>query len=434
MNDGLGRLSRKLPHVLAAVGWLACGISCSGSGGGSLIELYDAAVTSFDVGTYPSFAEDPEPVSLVDIEGDVKLALTPPFPGRILYDLRLPPSAFLEIAPALVTTQLVRRARVSYSISVEHDGVITELYSNVLRLNDANAWNPLRLDLRAWSEERVRLVLETEPVPERSNPLWADRVQTVWGEPLVISSRTADIAATARQWASSWTNRWVELAGWGGLLPEDIELAFALAINMLLGGLLSIGIRELYKSYAGSASNREAFARTFPMFTLVTILVITIVQASLALSLGLIGALSIVRFRSAVKNPEDIVYLLFNISVGLALGANQRALAVIATLIVAVVVVLRDVANRNDYERAVQLTLSGDAKDFFDVSRESVLTRLGRLAAPLTLQRCDQSQDHIELRVISVLEGATSLEAVARRIRDAFPNLRLEYVDLDEID
>ena len=61
----------------------------------------------------------------------------------------------------------------------------------------------------------------------------------------------------------------------------------------------------------------------FIPLAIITTLVITVIKFSLALSLGLVGALSIVRFRAAIKEPEELVYLFFIIGIGLANGANQ---------------------------------------------------------------------------------------------------------------
>ena len=60
------------------------------------------------------------------------------------------------------------------------------------------------------------------------------------------------------------------------------------------------------------------------MLTMITLLVISVVKSSLALSLGLVGALSIVRFRTAIKDPEELIFLFFAIAIGLGLGADQR--------------------------------------------------------------------------------------------------------------
>ena len=63
-------------------------------------------------------------------------------------------------------------------------------------------------------------------------------------------------------------------------------------------------------------------------------LIITIIQSSVALSLGLVGALSIVRFRAAIKDPEELTFLFLVIGIGLATGANKPILATIAILLI----------------------------------------------------------------------------------------------------
>ena len=65
-----------------------------------------------------------------------------------------------------------------------------------------------------------------------------------------------------------------------------------------------------------------------------TMLIITIIQSSVALSLGLVGALSIVRFRAAIKDPEELTFLFLVIGIGLANGANKPILATIAILLI----------------------------------------------------------------------------------------------------
>ena len=74
--------------------------------------------------------------------------------------------------------------------------------------------------------------------------------------------------------------------------------------------------------------------------SIVTCLVITVIKFSLALSLGLVGALSIVRFRAAIKEPERLIYLFLIIGIGLASGANQFLVAIIATIFVSIILLI----------------------------------------------------------------------------------------------
>ena len=71
------------------------------------------------------------------------------------------------------------------------------------------------------------------------------------------------------------------------------------------------------------------FSKNFVVLGVATCIVIMIVKSSLALSLGLVGALSIVRFRAAIKEPEELVYLFLIIAVGLGTGANQLVIITI---------------------------------------------------------------------------------------------------------
>ena len=88
-------------------------------------------------------------------------------------------------------------------------------------------------------------------------------------------------------------------------LTESAPISFtSLFINLGIGAIVSILLKIHYKKYGSTISNREEFSNIFPFILLTTTLVITIVKSSLALSLGLVGALSIVRFRTPIKEPE----------------------------------------------------------------------------------------------------------------------------------
>ena len=95
----------------------------------------------------------------------------------------------------------------------------------------------------------------------------------------------------------------VEIFGDGTISISD------LVINLLLGMGLSIGLAIYYLKFGHTYSDRTNHARILPILAVTTLLVITVVKSSLALSLGLVGALSIVRFRTPIKEPEELVYL-----------------------------------------------------------------------------------------------------------------------------
>ena len=104
--------------------------------------------------------------------------------------------------------------------------------------------------------------------------------------------------------------------------PIDIPLGNFI-LNLCLTILLTVAISFLYSKYGNSISNRKSFGDNYPLIGIATFLIITIIKSSLALSLGLVGALSIVRFRSAIKEPEELSYIFFTIAIALGFGANQ---------------------------------------------------------------------------------------------------------------
>ena len=107
-------------------------------------------------------------------------------------------------------------------------------------------------------------------------------------------------------------------------LNQNIEIDFGnFLIGLILSLLLAYCVKLTYIKVGRALNDKDYFSDTFIPLALITTLVITVIKFSLALSLGLVGALSIVRFRTPIKEPEELVYLFFIISIGLANGANQ---------------------------------------------------------------------------------------------------------------
>ena len=107
-------------------------------------------------------------------------------------------------------------------------------------------------------------------------------------------------------------------------LNQNISLELdSFVLSLIVASILSFIIQIFYLKFPTTLSNRLDFSKNFVVLGIATTIVITIVKSSLALSLGLVGALSIVRFRAAIKEPEELIYLFLIISVGLGCGAGQ---------------------------------------------------------------------------------------------------------------
>jgi hypothetical protein len=122
-----------------------------------------------------------------------------------------------------------------------------------------------------------------------------------------------------------------ELLGLTGSIPVALD---TLLVNLLICLVLSLFLAWFYTRYGRTFVNRSKLASTLPVLALTVLLVISVVKTSLALSLGLVGALSIVRFRTAIKEPEELIYLFIAIALGIGLGADQRVVTVAAFVVI----------------------------------------------------------------------------------------------------
>ena len=124
-------------------------------------------------------------------------------------------------------------------------------------------------------------------------------------------------------------------------LNSNIEINITnFIIAILVSAILAFLIKKVYIYSSQTLSNKEYFSDLFIPLSIITCLVITVIKFSLALSLGLVGALSIVRFRAAIKEPEELIYLFLIIGIGLAAGANQFLVAIIATVFISLILIV----------------------------------------------------------------------------------------------
>ena len=138
-------------------------------------------------------------------------------------------------------------------------------------------------------------------------------------------------------------------------LNEPIQINLITFVeSLILAAFLSFIIQLTYLKFSTALSNKFDFSKNFVILGLATALVITIVKSSLALSLGLVGALSIVRFRAAIKEPEEIAYLFLCIAIGLGLGANYTLITVIGFFVIlTLTVLLNRYSGKNDNQERI---------------------------------------------------------------------------------
>ena len=123
------------------------------------------------------------------------------------------------------------------------------------------------------------------------------------------------------------------------LASQNIEVNIqSFVIGIILSVFLAFLVQQTYIKLSTTLSNKREFSKTFLVLAATTTIIITIVKSSLALSLGLVGALSIVRFRAAIKEPEELVYLFLLIGIGLGCGAGQFIIVSIGVIIILILI------------------------------------------------------------------------------------------------
>lgn len=115
-----------------------------------------------------------------------------------------------------------------------------------------------------------------------------------------------------------------------------LDTLIGLAVALMIGLFIFV----IYKKTLTGVLYSEGFALTLVGLSLVTTLVIMAVTSNVVLSLGMVGALSIVRFRAAIKEPVEIVFLFWSLAVGIVIGAGMIPLAVIGSGIIGVILLL----------------------------------------------------------------------------------------------
>lgn len=111
-------------------------------------------------------------------------------------------------------------------------------------------------------------------------------------------------------------------------------------ISLVIATLIGIYIYQIYKIALKKVFYSRSFNESLVLLTIITTSIILTIQFSVVVSLGMVGALSIVRFRTAIKEPIDLVFLFWSISIGIICGARQYIIAIILSVIVSAVIFL----------------------------------------------------------------------------------------------
>ena len=197
-------------------------------------------------------------------------------------------------------------------------------------------------------------------------------------------------------------------------------------IGLVVAAILALILKYFYLHYASSISNRAKFASNFVPLALTTMLVISVVQASIALSLGLVGALSIVRFRAAIKEPEELTYLFLSIAIGLVAGANKPVLAILALAVILPLIYINRVFRSKDQAAKDQLFINIKTSTF-DLSTLS--KRMAEAFPYVEMKRMDQNKDGLFVSYLSKAEQLSQINDLMALLKKEDPEIEISVVD-----
>lgn len=210
-----------------------------------------------------------------------------------------------------------------------------------------------------------------------------------------------------------------------GSTDQPIEL-IPFFLQLILTTVLTLVIGFFYIRFGKALSNRKALANVLVLVGLTTMVIITIVKSSLALSLGLVGALSIVRFRTAIKEPEELAYFFMAIAIGLGVGAGQVLVTVIATAFLCALIMLTNKRASSDLRQNLIIRITNPES----INTEKLINIIKEHSAALELRRLDEQPDYAELSFNVGFNDYKQLLNTKDKLRTSHPELSFSFMEV----
>ena len=199
---------------------------------------------------------------------------------------------------------------------------------------------------------------------------------------------------------------------------------FIYIINLIITFFMSYLLGYIYIKYGRSIANRRSFAQNFIILSMTTMVVISIVKSSLALSLGLVGALSIVRFRTPIKEPEELNYLFLAIAIGLGMGSNQSFLTIVGIIFILFAIYLRRKTSSVKNISSLTLLLSGVESD-----ASEVILIMEKYCENINLKRLTEEKNIFDLMFNINIKNYKNLDLLRKELRSKIPSIKLSLYD-----
>lgn len=172
-----------------------------------------------------------------------------------------------------------------------------------------------------------------------------------------------------------------------------LDMGIALALAFCLGLFIFL----VYKKTFNGVMYSSSFGVTLIALTMITTVVILAVTSNVVLSLGMVGALSIVRFRTAIKEPLDIAFLFWSIAVGIVLAAGMIPLAVIGSVIIGVILLV--FVNKKSHVHPYILVLECDCQESENKAKEFLSQHVTRSVIKSKTAQAGKVELNLEVRL-----------------------------------
>ena len=243
-------------------------------------------------------------------------------------------------------------------------------------------------------------------------------------EPFLQSEQTP-MPATTTPSPDSWQS-FLQSLSTSNMRSSTFNLG-TFAINLVLAVVTSFILSRVYVYWGSSLSNRRKFAANFILVTVTTTFIILVVRSSVALSLGLVGALSIIRFRAAIKEPEELAYLFFAISLGIGFGDNQRMVTLLTMMVVILVLGLARLLRQSHADVNLNLTISSRNPNKVDM--QQVMDALEKHCSKLRLMRYDENAEALEMSFLIEFRHTSDLNQARASLLERSDSLEISFMD-----
>ena len=200
--------------------------------------------------------------------------------------------------------------------------------------------------------------------------------------------------------------------------------------NLAVGLVLAVVFAWLVSKSTRLVVDTTQYMPLFLLLIPTMILIITVIKTSIALSLGLVGALSIIRFRTPIKEPEELAYIFIAIAIGLGLGANQVLATVVGFSVVAIVMLpamFKRSAAARSHNAYIDIVLQSEGGTKFDM--EVFTSILNAASLKYRIKRVTETSERNEITLQVPELDMVIYEKVKNELSNRYQTVEISIID-----